>query len=61
MDWIRTRERLPTREDAGDWSVVAVLFRGVASTDNPFVQHHRTVTAEQHSHWAKLPDKPEGE
>ena len=57
--WIPTSERLPAREDAGDWGVVNVIRK----TDFPTIGAIPVdaVNEHVHSHWAKLPDKPEGE
>ena len=64
MTWIRTEDRLPTWEDAGDWDEVNVLVRPeftVRPSIRPFMLIPDAVNERIHSHWAKLPDAPEGE
>ena len=62
MTWIATRERLPTKEDAGDFDHVLVLMLpyGLRHYET-YLRLPRYVNPDFHTHWARLPDRPEEE
>lgn len=63
--WTPTSERLPTREDAGDWRYVNVLQvpRGLDHYDVMLRTPQDVVTdnGRRFTHWAPLPDRPKEE
>ena len=62
--WIRTDDKLPTQEDAGNWDWVNALLRDKAwlrgwhKRGDPMLIPFEDVTKDGFSHWAKLPDAP---
>lgn len=61
--WIRTDDRLPTQEDAVEYSGDSlVLVRWKPHLDSyPEAIAFDDVNKQCHSHWAKLPPASEGE